>query len=107
MVYTNPNYLKYRLGDISDIPLWLALWRDSGNVPQSYPNMKLWQYGKGSVSGIVGDVDLDFGFYADESTDDYARLVCDRCGLEQQTRDFIDGYAYAKDLWRKLWLGMN
>ena len=107
MVYTNPSYLKYRLNSIGGIPLWLALWRDVNNVPQSYPDMKLWQYGKGSVSGIVTDVDLNLGFYADDTEPDYAQLVCDRCGLESQTREFIDGYRYADDLWRKLWLAME
>lgn len=107
MVYTNPGYLKYRLGDIGGIPLWLALWRDMGNVPQSFPDMRIWQYGKGSVGGIGTDADLDLGFYAADTVPDYAQLVCDRCGLESQTREFIDGYRYADDLWRKLWLAME
>ena len=28
--------------------------------------------------------------------------VCRICGLERQTRDYIDAYKYAKDLWRKI-----
>lgn len=64
MVYTNPNYLTYRLNDVSAWPLWLALWRDKENVPskEKYPNMKLWQWGSSSVEGIVGDVDSNFMF---------------------------------------------
>ena len=27
IIYTNPNYLTYRLNDVSKYPLWLALWR--------------------------------------------------------------------------------
>lgn len=38
---------------------------------------------------------------------DYASMVCDRCGLEGQTRAYLDRYKYASDLWRKLWLAME
>jgi murein DD-endopeptidase MepM/ murein hydrolase activator NlpD len=34
---------------------------------------------------------------------DYAALVVQKCGLEQQTKDYLDAYKYAKDLWRKLY----
>ena len=34
---------------------------------------------------------------------DYAEIVCQKCGLEQQTRDYLDKYKYANDLWRKLY----
>lgn len=35
--------------------------------------------------------------------EDYADLVCEAVGLEQQTRAYMDKYKYAADLWRKLW----
>lgn len=59
MVYTNPNFLKNRLNDISKYPLWLALWRNKNLVPQErvYKNMYLWQWGKENVNGIAGGVD--------------------------------------------------
>lgn len=38
---------------------------------------------------------------------DYAALVCARCGLEPQTRAYLDQYKYAADLWRKLWEAME
>jgi len=38
---------------------------------------------------------------------DYRALVADRCGLEQQTLDYIDAYRYSGDLWRKLWKAME
>ena len=62
MVYTNPDYLKHRLNDISYWPLWLALWRKKTNVPTvaEYPAMKLWQWGGETISGISGNVDSNF-----------------------------------------------
>ena len=62
MVYTNPDYLKHRLNDISYWPLWLALWRKKTNVPtvKDYPAMKLWQWGGEKISGISGKTDANF-----------------------------------------------
>lgn len=62
IIYTNPNYLTYRLGDVSSYPLWLALWRDKNNVPtvKQYPNLRLWQWGSETVDGISGNVDANF-----------------------------------------------
>ena len=62
MVYTNPDYLKHRLNDISYWPLWLALWRNKTNVPTvaDYPAMKLWQWGGEVISGINGKTDANF-----------------------------------------------
>lgn len=62
MVYTNPDYLKHRLNDISYWPLWLALWRKKTNVPTvaEYPSLKLWQWGGEAISGISGKVDANF-----------------------------------------------
>jgi len=37
----------------------------------------------------------------------YGKLVCDRCGLEEQTRRYLDQYRFSGDLWRKLWHGMQ
>lgn len=38
---------------------------------------------------------------------DYARYVCEKAGLEAQTRAYLDKYRYASDLWRKLWEAMQ
>lgn len=61
MVYTNPDFLKNRLNDISKYPLWLALWRNKELVPtvQQYKNLYLWQWGKEKVSGITENVDAN------------------------------------------------
>jgi GH25 family lysozyme M1 (1,4-beta-N-acetylmuramidase) len=62
IIYTNPNYLKYRLNDVSKYPLWLALWRSKTNVPtvKQYPSMRMWQWGKEDMDGINGEVDANF-----------------------------------------------
>lgn len=66
MVYTNPNYLTYRLNDVSMWALWLALWRDKNNVPsvKQYPNLRLWQWGQEVVTGIGGKTDANFEIVA-------------------------------------------
>ena len=106
-IYTNPDYLDYRLGDVSGYPLWLALWRSEDLVPSKsdYPAMVLWQYGGSSVPGISGDCDSDLGIGLTDETagTDYAALVCKICGLDGQTMAYIDRYKYAGDLWRKLY----
>lgn len=62
IIYTNPNYLTYRLNDVSKYPLWLALWRHKTIVPtvQQYPNLRIWQWGGETVDGIRGNVDANF-----------------------------------------------
>lgn len=39
--------------------------------------------------------------------EDYASLVCRKCGLEAQTKAYLNRYKYADDLWRKLWEAMK
>lgn len=63
MVYTNPNYLTYRLERIPDHDLWLALWRDKERKPIGYDTMKIWQYGAETVKGINGYVDSNYGYF--------------------------------------------
>ena len=38
---------------------------------------------------------------------DFAGLVCEKCGFEPQTREYLDNYKYSTDLWRKLWKAME
>lgn len=63
MVYTNPNYLTYRLERIPDRDLWLALWRDKSRKPIGYDTMKIWQYGAETIGGIKGEVDSNYGYF--------------------------------------------
>lgn len=62
IIYTNPNYLTYRLNDVSKYPLWLALWRNKTIVPtvQQHPNLRIWQWGSEAVDGINGNVDANY-----------------------------------------------
>ncbi len=47
------------------------------------------------------------GSYPVQVTPDYAALVCGKCGLEEQTKAYLNEYTYASDLWRKLWEAMQ
>lgn len=63
-VYTNPDYIKNKFGDLSMYPLWLA------SYSKKKPNYEcfMWQYSsKGSVPGIVGNVDMNicYGYVSD------------------------------------------
>lgn len=63
IVYTNPDWLRNRLGDLSDYFLWLALWRSKLLKPGGYDNMEIWQWGASKVDGIVGNVDTNIGYF--------------------------------------------
>lgn len=63
IVYTNPNFLRNRLNDISDLTLWLALWRSKSNKPIGYSRMRIWQWGASAVPGIKGNVDSNLGYF--------------------------------------------
>lgn len=75
MVYTNPDFLKNRLSDISGYPLWLANWLSSAKQSTAptegeasamrgrYPAAVLWQWGAyapGAVQGIGYSADGDY-----------------------------------------------
>lgn len=64
MLYTNPNYLRYRFEPhaFDDYDIWLAHY--GVKTPYSVPNMKIWQYGTTTVSGISTAVDADYGYFA-------------------------------------------
>jgi Lyzozyme M1 (1,4-beta-N-acetylmuramidase) len=58
-IYTGVSfYTDYLEGNIPDVPLWIASY---GNQPSLYPDKASWQYSEsGELSGIVGNVDLDY-----------------------------------------------
>lgn len=62
MVYTNPDWLTNKLGNVSHWDLWLALWRNKANVPteDKYPNLYVWQWGTETVDGIAGKTDANY-----------------------------------------------
>lgn len=63
ILYTNPNYLKYRFtpNAFNDCDIWLAHWGVA--KPMSVPNTKIWQYGAGRISGINTQVDMNEGYF--------------------------------------------
>ena len=58
MLYSNPNYLVYRLGDVSEYDLWLAYWGVPREKAEAY-HPKIWQYGVTGIGGIR-QVDGDY-----------------------------------------------
>lgn len=63
MLYTNPNYLTYRLpaGEFENDEIWLAHY--NVKKPMQVPNTQMWQYGTGNVNGISGAVDMNEGYF--------------------------------------------
>lgn len=71
MLYTNPNFIKYRFttNAFSDTDIWLAHYNVA--KPMSVPNLKIWQHSVGRISGINTDVDIDIGYFGDSETANY------------------------------------
>lgn len=63
MLYTNPNYLRYRFEPhaFDEYDIWLAHY--GVNTPYSVPNMKIWQYGTTHADGISTAVDGNYGYF--------------------------------------------
>lgn len=63
MLYTNPNFLKYRFtkNAFADTDIWLAHYGVS--KPMRVPNLKIWQRSAGRVYGVNTDVDLNTGYF--------------------------------------------
>ncbi len=115
LIYTNPDFLKNRLGDVSRYGLWLALWRSKQLPPTdaAYPNLRIWQWGRASVDGISAPCDADLGAVDlldlpdTEAEPDYADLVCRRAGLSDTTKAYLQSYRWSADLFRKLYRAMQ
>lgn len=78
-VYANRDYLKNKFNDVSEYPLWYALY----NTEKDRVCLA-WQYSsKGSVAGINGNVDMNVWYgeteatEGDKSVEDYAKEVID------------------------------
>lgn len=76
IVYTNLNWLRTRLADISDLRIWLAWWKPKTALPArdyhpSLARMMLWQWGVEQVDGIEGSVDSNF-MLEEELKNDYS-----------------------------------
>ena len=68
MLYTNPNFIKYRFepNAFAGTDIWLAHYGVA--KPMSVPNLKIWQHSAGRVAGIKTAVDLDIGYFEPEKT---------------------------------------
>lgn len=112
MVYTNPDFLRNRLGNLGEYGLWLALWRAKENPPSAdtYPNLRIWQWGTASVAGITGKADANFGMTGLLSQTapviDYAAEVKRLAGLADVTVEYLSMYRFGDDLLRKLYYAM-
>jgi len=58
------------------------------------------------IANRIGSYPVTVQSGAGKNTD-YAGLVCEKAGLEAQTKAYLDKYKYASDLWRKLWEAMQ
>lgn len=58
------------------------------------------------VGNVQSNVQSNVQFNVQKDKD-YARCVCEKAGLEAQTKAYLDKYKYAEDLWRKLWEAMS
>ena len=71
MIYCSPSFINECLdmSRIKDYDIWIACWGDNEKLNSYYDgHYGMWQYtDEGSVSGIKGDVDLDYAYkdYAD------------------------------------------
>ncbi len=64
------------------------------------------------ITGTSVDPAPTLGIGSRTGSHDAARLyhrtmVGDTCGLEEKTLEYLDRYAYAPELWRKLWEAMD
>lgn len=88
MVYCNENWYRNMIdvSMLSDVEMWVARW---GNTYSSDIPRDVWQScSTGRVSGISGNVDIDFGY------SDYTQIITPR--TEPQ-----DGYVMSGGIWVK------
>lgn len=58
-VYSNPDYLNTKFGDLSGYPLWLAWYSATEEQAREYNPLMFQHSSKGSVDGIKGNVDMN------------------------------------------------
>jgi len=73
MVYNSPNFIKACIDTkaLSKYDIWIACWGDEDRLNSLYDgHYGIWQYSAtGKVSGINGDVDLDYSYK------DYEKII--------------------------------
>ena len=69
MIYTNRDYMRYKLNidALGGIDIWQAHW--SANKPGDVSDrLMIWQHGVGTVAGVMGQVDCNRGYFGLPST---------------------------------------
>ena len=103
VIYTNSNYANnYLDSSVTQWPLWIAEYGVSSPNTGVWSTWWFWQYtSSGSVSGISGDVDLDY--YNGDISSLYSNFVIHQSSvtLPYYDRQAAYGYAY------KWWSGRN
>ena len=85
MLYTNPNYLRYRFEPhaFDGCDIWLAHWGVS--KPYFVPNLMIWQYGTTRTDGISTAVDANYSYF-DLATDKPVYRVGDKYTIKPGDR---------------------
>ena len=100
-VYANPDYLNNKFNDVSGYPLWLARYsNEKGNY-----NCYMWQYtSKGKVSGISGNVDMNYSYEEVVKSDlpDLTGFVGVSIVSALNSKGYKSTFAYRKSLWKQL-----
>ena len=68
MLYSNPNFLTYRLPDMRRYDLWLAYWGTTEARALAY-GPKIWQYGTDAVANLRV-VDVNRGYFSEKEKED-------------------------------------
>ena len=98
MIYSNPDYISRFYGTLAGgrYDLWLAEWKTKPDLKKPPRKCGIWQWtNKGSIPGIVGNVDVS------EAYNDYRSIIL-RAGLNELSAPELERpwYAEAQD-WAK------
>lgn len=91
----------------------LGLEGSTGKSTGSHCHLEVRRGGKSTDPTLYLDIANRTGSYPvkndanAQKNADFASLVCERAGLEAQTKEYLSKYKYADDLWRKLWEAMT
>lgn len=62
ILYTNSDYLNYKLGDVSPFDIWYAAYQNNPNTAKPPRDCGIWQWGTTTVPGVYGDCDMNEGY---------------------------------------------
>lgn len=117
-VYTNPDYLLYRLNRawLKKYPLWIAAYRRNDckadfettsecDLPAAYGDAMVWQFGmtKNIAGHGIGYIDINYAYGIEKPREDESRkqyAVGDKYTLSESDR-YTNGKAVPRVLWGK------